>query len=442
MPDLDLSTMHRTPYGWPLRQLRIPEAHALTQGSPGVVVAVIDIGYRPHPHHQGHLWVNPEPARGDVHGWDCHDDDASLEYDLYAPDTPYHKGHHAFVVGEVIACAPRCPVMIVRVGYENPDSWWRGIEFAVQHGAKVLVIPHGFITHGRGGPIPLFYQGTDFSYPLDNPRIRQALDAAHDAGCLIFKGTADNRGRRVATIMPALDSVIAVGSSNRLGQAADICCSADYVEVAAPGGERSSADEMDKVWSTGGDGDYIPFTGGCMASGFAGGVGALAMSRFPELGNEQLCQLLRNTAQGEAWDPYLGWGILDAGRAVSLRPEELGQRLVIASAAISAERELEIVVENRGAMDVAKALVTVYNGDPTLPAEPEGTMARPVLLVTRQIGHALGPVRGLGSSALAAQLTERPERDVWIQICTLDRHGSDQVETRQVRLEPERREAG
>ena len=432
--NLCLSTLHKSPYGWPLRQLRIPQAHTVTQGDPEVVVAVIDLGYRFHPHHKGHLWVNPDPTRGDRHGWDCHDDDASLEYNLQNPDTAYHRGHHAFVVGEVIACAPGCRVMIVRVGYDNPDSWWKGIDYAVENGAKILIMPHGFISHGPRSPIPLFYRGTDFSYPIDNPRIRRALDDAYDAGCLIFKGTADNRGRRVACAVPGLDTVVAVGSSNRKGQAADICCSADYVEVATPGGERSSKRPTDQVWCTGGDRDYIPFTGGCMASGFAGGVAALAMSRFPDLTNEQIRQILRNTARGDGWNPELGWGVLDANRAVSLKPTALCQRLRIlptACAFIRRKRKpvCRIAMRNRGVFDIERALVAAFNGAPLRAAAPEGTMQKSVTLVTRQIGHAIGAVRGLDGAVVDIELTEKPTGPIWIQACTLDRHGSDEVHT-------------
>ena len=435
MRRLNLFTLHRTPHGWPFRQLRIPQAHKITRGRPDVVVAVIDLGYRFHPEHEGHLWVNPRPTKGDVHGWDCHDDDASLEYSgLPNPDSTYHKGHHAFVVGEVIACAPECRVMIVRAGYGNPESWWKGIDYAVEHGAKVLVIPHGFLSHGKGWPVPLFYAGTDFSYPFDNPQIRRALDDAYDAGCLIVRGVAENRGRRIA----AVESVIAVGSTNRRGEAADIACSADYVEVAAPSGQRDSQDERDRVWCTGGDSDYIPFTGGCMAAGFGGGVAALVMARFPELSNDQIRQILRNTATGDDWDPKLGWGILDAARAVSLKPETLCQNPRVTRSAcrlVTRRRKpvLRVTVRNRGVFDISKAMVVAFNGDPRKPAAPKGTIEKPIILVTRQLGHAIGPIRGLHETTFEIELTEAPPARLWVQVCTLDRHGSGEVETVAVR---------
>ncbi|MDA0747979.1 MAG: S8 family serine peptidase [bacterium] len=438
--DLHLSTLHKTPYGWPLRQLRIPQAHKITRGNKNVVVAVIDLGYTYHPHHEGHLWVNPNPTRGDIHGWDCHDDDASLEYNLHNPDTDYNKGHHAFIVGEVIACAPECRVMAVRVGYQNPDSWWKGIDYAVDNGAKVLIIPHGFISHGTAGnPIPLFYRGTDFSYPLDNPRLRKSLERAYDAGCVIAKGLADNRGRRVATNMPGLEAVFSVGSVNKHNKAANICPSADYAEAATPAGERNTDDETDQCWSTGGHNNYIPFTGGCMASGWAGGIAALVMSRYPHLTNAQVRQVLRNTARGKRWNPQTGWGILDAHKAVSLTDDQLCQRLRIhveksGLAQRRGKTVLNVTIKNDGVFDVKKALVVAFNGNPTEPAAPEGTMQNAITLITSQIGHTIGEVRGLHDTRVTIELTGKPEPELWVQVNTLDLHGSEEVDTAKIPL--------
>lgn len=446
-PKLCLKTIHRTPYGWPLRQLRVPQAHRTTRGAPEIVVAVIDLGYNAHPDHVGHLWVNPRPRAGDVHGWDCADDDASLEPCGPGADTPYYRDHHCFIVGEVIACAPECPVMVVRVGYRAPkDNWARGIEYAVEHGARVLVMPHGFISHGRtASTVPLFYRGTDFGAPVDNPRLRQALEAAYDSGCLICCGVIDNRGRRAAFATTALDCVMAVGSSSRQGGAASIAADADYVEVAAPAGDRGTGDELDRVWSTGGHGGYVASEGGCMASGFAGGVAALVWSRFPELTNDQLRQVLRNTAAGTGvWDSKLGWGVLDAARAVGLRPAQLAQDLRVGAAEChpmaacqvepqSPQPALRVRLSNRGAFDIRRALVVAYNGDPERAAGPRATFDRPVTLLTRQLGHAIAPVRGLGSADVTVQLTESPGEALWVQTCILDHHGDDRIVTARLR---------
>ena len=235
------------PYDWALAQLRVPEAHKAARGSKDLVVAVIDLGYRHHPALDGHLWVNPKPTKGDKHGWDFADNDASLEFTGPQAGSSYFRDHHVFVAGEVAACAPDCPVMVLRVGYKAPDSWHKAVRYAVEHGAKVLVMPHGYIRRGPGGDVPLAYQGTDFSYPEDNPELRKALDYAYDRGCLIFSGTAENNGRRVAYFPSAFEAVSAVGSTNRNFHPSEMASRADYAEFGAPAGTWTPDEPGQKI---------------------------------------------------------------------------------------------------------------------------------------------------------------------------------------------------
>ena len=413
------------PYDWALKQLRVARAHRTTRGSKKIVVAIIDLGYRHHPDLAGHLWCDPK--KGGLHGWDFFDDDASLEYRGPKEDTSeYLRGHHAFVAGEVAAVAPLCPIMIVCVGYGNPDSWWRGIRYAVDHGARVLVIPHGYIAGEAATGTPLFYQGTDFAYPEDNPKIREALDHAYDGGCLVVRGTADNRGRRVATALAGMETVFSVGSANRRGEPGDICCSAEYVAAGAPGGQRDSSHERDLIWGCGGDENYISFTGGCMASGFGGAVAALVWSRFPDLSNDQLRQVLENTARpaqgvtpnAEGWESRLGYGLLDAGRAVELKKDQLCRDVRVRLSSVEVVRQkgqyrVRAQVRNHGAFDAARAITVAYNGDPTRPADSGGTVQAPAeLLQTRQIGHVIARVRGLHHADVTIELTEKPGKAI------------------------------
>ncbi len=375
-----------------------------------------------------------------MHGWNFVNNDARLDYTGPQEDNHcYYRGHHVFVAGEIAAMAPACPVMILTWGWRRPDSLAEAIRYAVEHGARILVMPHGYLTGNLRDGTALFYRGTDFSYPDDNHDLRRALDEAYDAGCLIFQGTADNRGRRVACYS-GFEAVVAVGSSNRAGEAADICCSADYVEIGAPGGERGSENPYDRIWGYGGDRNLIPFTGGCMACGFAGAVAGLVWSRFPALTNEQVRQVLRNTAQGEGWNPKLGWGILDAARAVALKQEQLTPVLRIKTrqgARITRRGKplLKIVLANRGALDVRRAVVAVYNGDPSKPAAPEGTMEKPVILKISQVGHAIASVRGLHDTEFRVVLAERPAGvRVWLEAYSLDRHGPETVARATVKI--------
>lgn len=438
------------PYDWALEQIHAEAAHAITAGSKDLTVALIDLGYCHHPAMDNHLWVNPDPAKADKHGWDFADDDATLEPSgMREVSKPYYRNHHVFVAGEIAATAPDCPIMIVRVGYGNADSWWQGIRYAVDNGARVLVMPHGYLTGKQANGESLFSQGVDFTYPFDNPGIREALDYAWSKGCIICKGCADNRGRRVATCFGALESIFAVGTTNRKDEPADICPSTDYVAAGAPGGERDSDDERDRIWGLGGDQNYVPFSGGCMSSGFAGGVTALVWSKFPDLNNTQVTQILRNTARTpkntvaneDGWEPLLGYGILDAERAVSLQAEELCRnvRIDTSTAAINEngnEQVLSLNVKNHGVFDANRAIVVLYNGDPMKPVDPEGTFINPSeILQMRQVGHTVFRIRGLQSKTLSIVLDqENLKEELWAEVYCLDCGDAGNIQRGQITL--------
>ena len=223
-----------------------------------------------------------------------------------------------------------------------------------------------------------------------------------------------------------MDSVFAVGSTNKHDLAANIAASADYAEAATPGGERDTDDPTDSIWGTGGDHDYIPFQGGCMASAFGGGVAALAFSRYPHLSNREIRQILRNTSQGTGWDPLLGHGIFDAYRAVSLRPQELSPGLHIDTASSQVRRDdgrlvADIVVENTGAIDVTRMLTVAFNGDPKSAADPAANREESNILIRRQIGHLIAPVPGLERVSVSLELEgDTMPNEVWVQVNPLD----------------------
>ena len=242
--------------------------------------------------------------------------------------------------------------------------------------------------------------------------------------------------------MAGMEGVFAVGSVSRRGEPADICCSADYVAAGTPGGQRDSEDQRDLIWGCGGDENYIPFSGGCMASGFGGGVAALVWSRFPGLSNEELRQVLQNTTRSvrgvmpdtDGWEPMLGYGLLDATRAVSLKEDRLCRdvRLRPSSVELLTRREggycIRARLRNDGAFDARRAIVVAYNGNPRKPADPGGTVAAPAeLLQTRQIGHIVVRVRGLHETAVTIQLTQKPGDAIWFETFCLDRHDAGHV---------------
>ncbi|MDD5677269.1 MAG: S8 family serine peptidase [Kiritimatiellae bacterium] len=432
------------PYDWALRQLHVEQAHAVTRGSKKIIVAIIDLGYRHHPDVDGHLWRNPHPCRGDLHGWDFADNDASLEYrGANAETSDYFRGHHVFIAGEVAAVAPKCPIMILRVGYARGQarSWVQAVRYAVDHGARVIVEPHGYIQGQAVFGGELFSQGTDLGYPFDNTELLEADDYAYRHGVPIVKGVCDNRGRRVAAAKCARPPVFAVGTSNRKELPANICANADYVAVGAPGGERGTHDPHDRIWGCGGDRNYIPFEGGCMAGGFAGGVAALALSRFPHLTVDELRQVLCNTARGQGWNSWLGHGILDAARAVSLQRDELDARLVVQRTAhiqtADGKTFVRVTVANRGALDLGRVLVTLYTGHPRQRPKRSARRDNPWKMGTLQIGHAVVErICGFEAATVPVEIinyNRTSPREVWAEACALEVGRSHQAECCQLR---------
>lgn len=254
--------------------------------------------------------------------------------------------------------------------------------------------------------------------------------------------TADNRGRRVAASPASLDIVCAKGSTNRHDAASNLAAEADYVEFAAPAGQGGDGVIVrETIWGLGGSEDYCSFDGGCMAAGFAGGVAALAWSRYPKLSNEQVRQVLRNTARAGAGavpgadgrDSKLGFGILDAHAAVSLNPEQLCRDVRLPAASVKLREaggafSLEATLENYGVYDARRATVVAYGGDPTRPAVPAGTLEKPATeLQTRQLGHAITSVRGLGEQLVRVPLAAKPPLNVWFEVYCLDRHDDGRV---------------
>ena len=95
---------------------------------------------------------------------------------------------------------------------------------------------------------------------------------------------------------------------------------------------------------------------------------------------------------------------------------------------------LRAALRNEGAFDIRQAIVVAYNGDPQVPAVPEATPEKPVILQTRQIGHAITPVRGLHGATADIALAEPPGRTVWLEAYCLDRGTAGQVATARIVL--------
>ena len=83
------------------------------------------------------------------------------------------------------------------------------------------------------------------------------------------------------------------------------------IELAAPGVS---------IYSCYKRGGYTTMSGTSMACPHVSGVAALILAVHPTYTNEQVRQLLQNTAEdlgASGWDPYYGYGLVDAEAAVT-----------------------------------------------------------------------------------------------------------------------------
>src|SRR5262249_28581701 len=214
-----------------------PLAWDVVQGSPDVVVGVIDTGIDyTHPDLVANMWTNP----GEIPGNGIDDDGNGFVDDVYGydfanddPDPSDDYGHGTHVAGTIGAVGNnsvgiagvswRVRLMAIKFiganGSGSSSGAVRAVNYAVQMGARLTSNSWG----GRGNSIAL----------------REAIAAAQAAGQL-FVAAAGNSSSNNDTnpFYPAsydLDNVIAVGAIESDGDRATFSNFGQTVDVYAPG---------------------------------------------------------------------------------------------------------------------------------------------------------------------------------------------------------------
>ncbi len=272
---------------WHLRRIVSPLAWSLTTGSDSVVVAIIDSGvYGRH----------PDLASKLVPGWNFVRGNA---------DTSDLMGHGTAVAGTVAAATNNgigvagvnwrsriMPLVVVdETDYAAYSDIAAGIEYAVDHGARVINVSIG---------------GPNSSYTL-----QRAVDYAWSKGALVF-ASAMNQGVSDRYYPAACAHAIAVSATDANDRLASFSNFGNWIALAAPGtGILSTAD----------GGGYGYWNGTSFASPIAAGVAALVLAVNPALTNAEVLAILQKTADRPAGaapapDSYYGWGRVNAYGAV------------------------------------------------------------------------------------------------------------------------------
>ena len=296
---------------WVLNMMNVPAAWQLTQGG-GVTVAVIDSGVNPDvsdltgsvvtgPDYTG---VSTRPSNPD---WGVH---GTWMASLIAG-----HGHAPSGDSGVIGIAPRSRILSIRVIPDRADPHYgrysreqepnvqgslaSGINYAVQHGAKVISMSIG--------------------YSAPNGAVKQALQDAFSRGVVVV-ASAGNSGAQAGTSdldqapvsFPAdYPGVISVGAVNAAGAVAGFSSDNLSVQVAAPGV---------LVPAQGRDGQYWWVSGTSPACALAAGVAALIKSKYPGLAPNLVARALTSTTTNQpagGYDSQVGFGIVDAAAALA-----------------------------------------------------------------------------------------------------------------------------
>jgi thermitase len=264
-----------------------PEAWALSTGT-NVAVAIIDTGLD---------YSHPDLAGKFIGGWDFVNNDG---------DPMDDHGHGTHVAGTIAALinnptgdpaaeegvagvAPNALILSYKVctpdGQCNDFAIAQAIARAVTDGAKVINMSLG---------------GIEYSQAMFD-----AVQDAWTAGLVIVAG-AGNDGVTTPFYPAAFPNVIAVGAFDEDHRRASFSNYGNWVDISAPGNVIMSTVPMSQCTATTTPGDigcYTWNTGTSMATPHVSGAAALVWSRGDVVSNQQVVDILLNSADPRGIDP-------------------------------------------------------------------------------------------------------------------------------------------
>ena len=275
---------------WGVDRIDADLAWATTKGT-GVKIAIVDTGIdRDHPDLVANIkgGFNAIAPRGRYRDPDDFNDDHG------------HGTHCAGIAAAVdndigvVGVAPEAWLYGVKVlsktGSGQTSDCIEGIQWCADNGMDVISMSWGSTTYDQA--------------------LNDTCAAAWAAGCVLV-ASAGNSGVEDPDGYPsAYPSVISVSATDSSDQPASFTNYGDEIELAAPGVS---------IYSCYNNGGYVTMSGTSMSCPHVSGAAALAIAAHPNYTNQQIRQLLWDTAEDlgdPGWDPYYGYGLVDAEAAV------------------------------------------------------------------------------------------------------------------------------
>lgn len=323
----------------PVGGVNLPAAWDKTTGSAGIVVAVVDTGYRPHADLAAKIlpgydfvsdaWMGNDGDGRDADAMDPGDWVAANDCYTGSPaaSSSWHGTHVAGTIGAVTNNGSGVAgvnwlsrILPVRVlgkcgGYTSDIvdgmRWAAGLGIT---GVPANPSPARVINLSLGG-----------AHSCTTTE-QSAIDAITAAGTAVV-AAAGNSNANVSGFSPAsCNNVISVAAINQLGKRAYYSNYGALVKIAAPGGDYTVDSMILSTLNSGttvpGADNYAYYQGTSMATPHVSGAAALILAGNATLSPAQLLTTIQGTARpfpaGSTCTTALcGAGILDAGKAVS-----------------------------------------------------------------------------------------------------------------------------
>jgi subtilase family protein len=299
---------------WWLNGLHVTQAWQSAQGA-GITVAVLGTGVDTgHPDLAGAVTTGPDfSGSGRKAGgpfWGVN----GTEVAAIIAGHGHGSGHADGILG----VAPAAKILSIRVTLEYndplnadaalakklPGAIAAGINYAVDHGARIIELP---MDPGTGGLTGQGNPAAAGGSPAEQAAVANAL--SKDV-ILVAPAGDDGEGAGRVDYPAAYPGVIAVGSVARDGQIAPFSSTHTFVTLTAPGVGLTTATPPD---------GYAPVSSTSLSSGIVAGVAALVLSRFPHLTGAQVSQVLaESVTPARTHAAGAGLGTIDAARAVTL----------------------------------------------------------------------------------------------------------------------------
>ncbi|OJX71285.1 MAG: peptidase S8 [Micrococcales bacterium 73-13] len=281
-----------------LTEYGIRDAWAVTQGQ-GITIAVIDTGVDPNvPDLKGAVLPGADfSGLGDYRGWAPVGSEDSEHGTLVASMA---AGRGTGTNAGLIGAAPAAKILPLSItlgegAVDSDEQIAAAVRYAVDHGAQVINM--SLTRNTLEWPVSW---DDAFSYAAD-----------HD---VVIVAAAGNRGSGTTVVgAPAtMPGVLTVAGVDRDGVASfDASSQGITVAIAAPSEELVGAAP---------GGTYLAWSGTSGAAPIVAGIVALVRAAHPDLDVANVINRIVTTAhdRGDAgYDPYYGYGLIDAAAAVS-----------------------------------------------------------------------------------------------------------------------------